>query len=122
MKELTFGTLIAVFEEIFGRGLWWIMVIVAVVITTLYLYVLIRDRSMSMRKFLWAQLSMPFGAIAAVLYVQAMTSSHFRDIGGPIDVIVLLGVATLGAIGCAILVYTIQSLFRGESKQSLTGE
>jgi tellurite resistance protein TehA-like permease len=122
MKELTFGTLIAVFEEIFGRGLWWIMVIVAMVITALYLYVLIRDRSMSMRKFLWAQLSMPFGAIAAVLYVQAMTSSHFRDIGGPIDVIVLLGVATLGAIGCAILVYTTQSLFRGKSDQTLTGE
>jgi len=110
MKELTFETLIAVFEEIFGRGLWWFMVFLAVVITALYLYVLIRDRSMSMRKFLWAQLSMPFGAIAAVLYVQAITNSHFRDIGGPIDVIVLLGVATLGAGGSAILIYTIQSL------------
>ncbi|MDR0776563.1 MAG: DUF5368 domain-containing protein [Azonexus sp.] len=122
MKELTFGTLIAVFEEIFGHGLWWFMVAVAVAITTLYLYVLIRDRSMSMRKFLWAQLSMPFGAIASVLYVQTMTSSHFRDIGGPIDVIVLLGVAVMGAIGCAILVYTIQSLLHEKSEQSLAGE
>jgi len=115
MKELTFGTLIAVFEEIFGRGLWWFMAVLAVAVTALYLYVLIRDRSMSMRKFLWAQLSMPFGAIISVLYVQAMTHSHLRDIGGPIDVIVLLGVAVLGAGGCAILVYTVQSLFRGKS-------
>jgi hypothetical protein len=111
MKELTFGTLIAVFEEIFGRGLFWSMVVAAVVVTLAYLYVLIRDRSISWRKFLLAQLSMPFGAVAAVVFVQAMTSSHFRDIGGPVDVIVLLGVAGLGAVGAAILVYTVQSLF-----------
>jgi hypothetical protein len=65
-----------------------------------------------MRKFLWAQLSMPIGAIAAVLFVQGITSSGFKDIGGPIDVIVLLGVAVLGAVGLAILVYTAQSLSR----------
>ena len=112
MKELTVETLIAVFEEIFGRGLFWAMVLAALVVTAAYLYVLIRDRAMSMRKFLWAQLSMPFGAIAAVLFVQAMTHSHFRDIGGPVDAIVLLGVAGLGAVGAAILVYTAQSLFR----------
>ena len=122
MKQLTFETLIAVFEEIFGRGLWWFMVVLAVAITALYLYVLIRDRTMSMRQFLWAQLSMPFGAIISVLYVQAMTNSHFRDLGGPIDVIVLLDVAVVGAIGCAILVYTVQSLFRGKSEQPLTND
>ncbi|MFE3838042.1 DUF5368 domain-containing protein [Pseudogemmobacter sonorensis] len=112
MKELTFGTMIAVLEEMFGRGLFWALVVIAAVITLAYAYVLIRDRAVSMRKFLWAQVSMPFGAIAAVLFVQAMTSSHFRDIGGPVDVIVLLGVALLGAIGLAILVYTVQSLLR----------
>jgi len=110
MQELTFGTLIAVFEEIFGRGLFWAMVAAAVLVTLAYLFVLIRDRALSMRKFLLAQLSMPFGALAAVLFVQVMTHSHFRDIGGPVDVIVLLGVAGLGAIGMAILVYTLQSL------------
>ncbi len=112
MKDLTFGTLIAVFEEMFGRGLFWAMVAVAAVITVLYLYVLIRDRAMSMRKFLFAQLSMPFGALAAVLFVQGVTHSGFGDIGGPVDVIVLLGVAVMGAVGLAILVYTAQSLFR----------
>ena len=112
MKELTLETLLAVFEEIFGRGLFWAMVAAAVVVTLAYIYVLIRDRAMSMRKFLWAQVSMPFGAVAAVLFVQAMTHSHFRDIGGPVDVIVLLGVAAMGAVGAAILVYTAQSLFR----------
>jgi hypothetical protein len=113
MKELTLQTLIAVFEEIFGRGLFWAMFVAAILVTGLYLYVLIRDRSMSMRKFLVAQLSMPIGAVAAVVFTQAVTNSGFGDIGGPIDVIVLLAVAALGAVGMAILVYTAQSLFRG---------
>lgn len=111
MKELTFETLLAVFEEIFGRGLFWTMVAAAVIVTLAYLYVLIRDRAVSWRKFLLAQLSMPFGAIAAVVFVQMMTNSHLRDIGGPVDVIVLFGVAVMGAVGTAILVYTAQSLF-----------
>jgi len=115
MKELTFSTLIAVFEEMFGRGLFWTLVAAAALVTAAYLFVLIRDRALSMRKFLWAQLSMPFGAIAAVLFVQGITSSGFKDIGGPIDVIVLLGIAVMGAIGMAILVYTAQSLFRRKS-------
>lgn len=112
MKDLTFGTLIAVFEEIFGRWLFWAIVAVAVVVTIGYLYVLVRDRAVSWRKFLLAQMSMPFGAVAAVWFVLVMTHSRISDLGGPIDLIVLLGVAAAGAIGGAILVYTIHSLIR----------
>jgi uncharacterized membrane protein YhaH (DUF805 family) len=110
MKDLTFGTLIAVFEEIFGRGLFWAMVVAAVIVTFGYLYVLIRDRSVSWRKFLYAQLSMPFGAVLAVWFVMAMTKSRLTDLGGPVDIIVLLGIAGMGAIGMAVLVYTLESL------------
>ncbi len=120
MKELTFGTMLAVFEEIFGRGLFWAMVIVSVLITVAYLFVLVRDRSVSWRKFLLAQLSMPVGAIAAVLFVQAVTDSSFADIGGPVDVVVLLGIAILGAIGMAILVYTLEALIG--SRRTAGGE
>ena len=87
MNDLTFGTLIAVFEETFGRGLFWAMVAVAVIVTIAYVYVLIRDRAVSWRKFLLAQLSMPLGAIAAG-----------------------------GAIGTAVLVYTVHSLVRPPSE------
>lgn len=109
MKDLTLETLIAVFEEIFGRGLFWAMVAAAVVVTLAYLYVLIRDRAVSWKKFLLAQIAMPFGAVAAVLFVQRMTHSRFADLGGPIDWLVLLGVAAAGAVGLAILVYTLEA-------------
>jgi len=119
MNELTLGTMIAVFEEIFGRGLFWAMVAAAVIVTLAYLYVLIRDRHIGWRKFLIAQLFMPVGAVAAVWFVMVMTSSHLSDIGGPVDVIVFLGIAALGAVGAAILVYTVESLlFRGSASSA----
>jgi len=112
MKDMTLGTILAVLEEVFGRGLFWTMLVVAGIVTAAYLYVLVRDHSVSWRKFLLAQLSMPIGAIAAVWFVLVVTSSSLRDLGGPVDVIVFLGIAAAGAVGSAILVYTIQSLVR----------
>jgi hypothetical protein len=47
-----------------------------------------------------------------------MTNSGFRDIGGPIDWLVLLGVFAAGAVGFAILVYVVQSLVRGTSAKT----
>lgn len=110
MKELTLETMLAVFEDMFGFWLFWALVAAAAAITALYLYVLIRDRHVGWRKFLIAQVFMPVGAVLAVLFVMWVTHSHLRDIGGPIDVIIFLGIAGLGAVGIAILVYTIQSL------------
>jgi hypothetical protein len=112
MKELTLATMIAVFEEMFGRALFWALVAAAILVTLAYLYVLVRDRAVSWRKFLLAQLAMPVGAVAAVAFVLRITESRLADIGGPIDVIVLLGIALVGALGIAILVYTLQSLLR----------
>lgn len=117
MQDLTFETLLAVFEEIFGRGLFWAMVTAAVLVTLAYLYVLIRDRSISWKKFLLAQLSMPVGAVFAVWLVMVMTKSRLTDLGGPVDIIVFLGIAVMGAIGMAVLVYTVESLLK--SKQAI---
>lgn len=116
MENPSFGMFIAVFEEMFGPVLFWLMVAVAALVTALYLYVLIRDRAVSWRKFLLAQLSMPVGAVAAVVFLWQVTHSGLGDVGGPVDVIALLGVAALGAVGMAIFVYTVQSLIRGPSE------
>ena len=112
MKDMTFGTILAVFEEMFGIGLFWTLVAVAALVTVGYVYVLIRDHSISWRKFLLAQLSMPIGAILSVWFVLLVTNSKLTDLGGPVDIIVFLGIAVAGAIGIAILVYTVQSFMR----------
>ena len=110
MEEMSLGVLIAVFEEMFGRLVFWAMVAVAAVITLLWIYVLIRDRKVSWRKYLLAQLSMPIGAVAAVWFVLARTGSSLSHMGGPLDWIAMLGIAAAGAIGFAILVYVVQAM------------
>lgn len=110
MQQMSLQTLIAVFGEIFGQTLFWAMVAGAGLVILLYIWVLIRDRAVNWRKFLRAQLSMPFGAVAAVWFVLDETHSGLSDIGGPIDVIIMLAIAAAGAIGLAIFVYTFESL------------
>jgi len=110
MQEMTWSTMWAVLEEMFGPLLFWVLVAGAVIVTAAWLYVLIRDRAISAHKFFWAQLSMPIGAVLAVWLVFMSTDSGWVDLGGPVDYLVLLGVALLGAVGIGILVYTLQSL------------
>ena len=115
MKDLTFGTLIAVFEEIFGFGLFWTMVVVAALFLVLLVYLVIRERRVESGRLVRAELWAPIGAIAAILFVQWVTSSGFSDIGGPIDVIVLILIGAAGAIGLTMVAYVIQG-FLGRRK------
>ena len=92
MKELRFETLIAVFEEMFGRGLFWALVAAAALVTLAFVAMVLRERRLRAGWLLRAELLAPVGAIAAILFVQWITSSGFRDIGGAIDVVVLIGI------------------------------
>ena len=110
MKELTFGTLLAVFQEMFGPALFWVLVAIVLAVTAAFVYVVIRDRAILSSRFLRAELWAPVGAVAAVAFVMIVTNSGLGDIGGPIDVITLIGIALAGAGGLTILVYTVAEL------------
>ncbi len=115
MKDLTFDTLLAVFEEVFGVGLFWALVAVAAVITLAFLWVVLRDRHVKAVPFLRAELLAPIGAVASIWFVFAITSSGMKDMGGPIDLIVLLSIGVAGGVGSTILVYVMQSLIAKSS-------
>ena len=112
MEEFSFRTIIAVFKEMFGAGLFWSLVVIAAMITVAFIYMLFRDRGLDSRRLVRAELAAPLGGIAAVLFVQWITSSGFRDIGGPIDWLVVLGIFVAGSIGLMLLVYVAQALRR----------
>ncbi|RKF07099.1 hypothetical protein DEM25_004365 [Oceaniradius stylonematis] len=114
MEELTFGTLIAVLEEMFGRGLFWGLVVIAALVTAAFVYVIVRDRSLRSRWFLRAELLAPIGAIAAIWFVFVITRSGLGDVGGPIDVIALIMIGLAGAVGLTFLAYTVQAVVGGK--------
>ncbi|AXQ96016.1 DUF5368 domain-containing protein (plasmid) [Cereibacter azotoformans] len=110
MQTFSFLTLLAVFEEMFGRGLFWTMVALSAIFGLLFLSILIRERRLESRLFVRAQLLSPLGAMAAVAFVQWMANSHLYHIGGAIDVIVLIAIAVIGAAGTTLVAYAAQAL------------
>lgn len=117
MKELEIGTLLAVFEEIFGFALFWGMVALAAVITVLFFYVIVRDRAILSARFLRAELLAPVGAVAAVWFVLWVTDSRLADIGGPVDVMVVILVGLAGAGGFTLLSYVALALLFGPKRK-----
>ena len=115
MKELTFETLIAVFEEMFGRGLFWAMIVAFVVVAALFIVVVIRDSKIEASRLVRAELWAPVGAVIGISFVFYMTNSGLADIGGPIDAIMLIAIGVAGAVGITILAYIVQS-FRGRKE------
>jgi hypothetical protein len=105
MKELTFSTLLAVFEEMFGRWLFWALVVLALAVVVALAVVLLRERRLQARRLILAELIGIGGGIAAVWLVQIVTSSRLADLGGPVDAIVILGIWITGAFAALIASY-----------------
>lgn len=111
MKELDVGTFVAVFQEMLGPWLWVILAL-AVVATLLLAVVLLRDRGVVPRRLVWAEVAGLGGGVAAVLVMQAVTHSGFRDIGGPIDWVLVALIFAAGAVGATIGAYGLMGLAR----------
>ena len=119
MKELEIGVFVAVFVEMLGPLLFWLLVAAAVAVTLGFVWVLVRDRGLDSRRLVRAQVVGVLGGVAAILFMQWITNSGFRDIGGPVDLMLVALIFVLGTIGAAILAYTVQAVVGGEPERPL---
>ncbi|MCC7427292.1 MAG: DUF5368 family protein [Alphaproteobacteria bacterium] len=111
MKEIDLATILAVFEEMLGPML-WVLVALALLATIAFVFVLVRDRGLRPRRLVWAEAAGVAGGIAAVLFMQFVTSSSFADIGGPIDWVLVAAIFAAGAIGTMVGIYALLGLGR----------
>jgi hypothetical protein len=111
MKELDIGTFIAVFHEMLGPWL-YVAAAAAAVATLAFLWVLVRDRGLVSGRLVWSEVLGVGGGVAAVLIMHAVTSSGFRDIGGPIDWVLTALIFLAGAAGTTVGVYALMGLLR----------
>lgn len=116
MKELTFVTLWSVFQEMFGIWLYPIIVTI-ILVTLLFLLLLLKERSISSRRFTWSQVFGIPGGVIALIMMATFSASGYTDAAGPLDWIVVAGVFVLGFIGAAILFYTLVGWFSKSSTQ-----
>lgn len=101
MKEIEVTVLLAVFEEMLGVWLWLLILLAALALVGCVVVVL-RDKGLRPRRLLWSEVAALAGGVAAVLAMQAVTHSGFRDIGGPIDWVVGIAIFATGA-ACALV-------------------
>ncbi|MBK5967199.1 hypothetical protein CCR95_24795 [Thiocystis minor] len=110
MTSLTLEQLFAVLLEIVGAPVFWSLIGASSLILIAFIALLMRNRKQERhapwRVKLWASI----GALAAILSLQYATSSGFSDLGGPIDLIVLMLAGGAGAVCLMILAYVAQSL------------
>ncbi|MCV6601255.1 MAG: DUF5368 domain-containing protein [Cohaesibacter sp.] len=116
MKELTLSTMLAVFEEVFGMGLFWAMVIMAIIGLLAFLLIVMKERKLESARFLRSEIIGLAGGFLAIWFVQAITSSGYSDIGGPVDLIILLLIWLAGAIGTVMTAYILQGLWGAAKK------
>ena len=119
MKELEIGVFVAVFVEMLGPVLFWLLIAAVLVVTLAFVWVLARDRGLDSKRLVRAQVVGVLGGVAAVLFMQWITNSGFRDVGGPVDLLLVALIFVLGAIGAAILAYTAQAVVGGEPERPL---
>lgn len=110
MKELSFSTFLAVFEEMFGREVFWGLVAAAVLVTLVFVVMVVRERRLESRRFLRAELTAPLGAVLAVAFVFWFTNSGPGNIGGPIDWVILAAIAVAGGGGLVMASYVLLGL------------
>ncbi|MGY6707103.1 MAG: DUF5368 domain-containing protein [Rhizobiaceae bacterium] len=116
MQELDPFVFFAVFQEMLGIWLWVLVAVAALGIGS-FVYTIIRDRGLRALRFVIAQLIGVAGGFAALFFMWWITNSSLRDVGGAIDVVLVLAIWTGGFLGGTILSYGLMGLM-GRSRRS----
>lgn len=107
MNELDPVVLLAVFHEMLGGPLLWLMVLTMVSGTLAFVALLVRERGVVASRMVRCQLAGLVGGALALVLMAKVSSSGFTDAGGPADWFLIGLVFGLGVIGTTILAYAI---------------
>jgi hypothetical protein len=104
MKDFDPYVFLAVFQEMLGPML-WVLVALAVVGLAVFAHVVIRERRLVLKRFVFAEVAGFLGAIGAVALMWGVTHSSLADAGGPVDWLLVLAIFVAGWAGALVLAY-----------------
>ncbi len=111
MSELDLAVFWSVFVEMLGFWL-YIIIAVAVVTTILFIRAVLQEQGLDFRRFVMSQALGLAGGLAALFFMWWITNSSIRDVGGPIDALLVVGIYLLGWAGATMLFYAVSGLMR----------
>lgn len=106
MKELDPLILIAVFQEMLGPLL-WLMIAIVVLATLAFIGLLAHERRIKSRRLMWSEAIGLFGGLISLVVMARVSASGYTDAAGPADWILIVAVFTAGAVGTAVIFYTL---------------
>ena len=110
MKDLDPLVFVAVLQEMMGPLL-WVLIALAVLVLAGFLFLLLREKRLVSGRLVKAEVVGVAGGFLALAIMAWVTLSGFTDAGGPIDWLVIVAVWGVGAVGTAVLAYTVFGLW-----------
>ena len=120
MKDLDPLVFWAVFREMLGPWL-YVIIAVAVVATLLFLRAILAEHGLSARRLVWSQVAGLAGGVAALLFMWGITKSSIRDVGGPIDALIVVGIYLVGWAGATMRFYAVAGLVAPPDRRAEPG-
>ena len=107
MSELDPIVLLAVFQEMLGAPLLWLLIILGIVTPLAFITLLLRERRLVSSRMLYSQAAGLLGGGLALVLMARVSSSGFTDAGGPADWLLIGLIFGLGLIATTLILYSI---------------
>lgn len=107
MKTLDPIVVYAVLIEMMGPALFWFLALLAVSGIFLFAGVLIREKGLSNKRLIRAEIIGILGGFGALVLMAYVTVSGFTDAGGPVDWLLVGLIFGGGVVGTTILSYAL---------------
>ncbi len=107
MSELDPIVLLAVFQEMLGAPLLWLLIILGIVTPLAFITLLLRERRLVSSRMLYSQAAGLLGGGLALVLMTRVSSSGFTDAGGPADWLLIGLIFGLSLIVTTLTLYSI---------------
>lgn len=110
MNQLEFSMVWAVLQELFG-GFFYPLLIAVALLAVAFLALIAKDHKIVCKRYSWAKKAGFIGGFIALFIIFAISQSGLGDLGGPMDIIVLVLTYIGGFVATGILAYTLLGWF-----------
>jgi|SRR5690554_1685336 len=107
MSELDPIVLLAVFQEMLGAPLLWLLIILGIITPLAFIALLLRERRLVASRMFYSQTVGLLGGGLALVLMARVSSSGFTDAGGPADWLLIGLIFGLGLVGTTLMLYSI---------------
>lgn len=106
MNKLEFSMVWAVIQELFG-GLFYPLLIAVALLAVAFIALIAKEKKMIHKRYSWAKKAGMVGGFIALILIFVISQSGLSDLGGAIDILIIIATYVGGFVATLITVYTL---------------